>query len=392
MLAGRLSHTALSKRTIDTPRSGIRVIFDMVQGLQDVISFAIGEPDFGTPKHVQEAAKAAIDQGYTRYTPNAGFEDLRQAIKEKLREDNHIQTETNEIIVTPGGQGALTLALMATIDPGDEVLVPDPGYASYKSQVIMCGGRPISVPVYEKDNFRMLAENLTSLITNRTKMVIFCNPSNPTGAVLNETDLRALAETATDHGLLIVTDEAYEKFLYDGSRHFSLGSLPDASRNTISIFSFSKTYGMTGWRVGYAVADRPIVEQMVKLQEHVSAHPSSVSQRAALAAYRGPQDHINELVAEYTARRNLIVSRLNRIEGVSCVQPSGAFYALANFKSFGKPSLQIATELIKKARVATVHGTAFGDYGEGYLRFTYACSKKTIEEGLNRIEAVSKSL
>lgn len=392
MLADRLSQGPLSKRATDTPRSGIRVIFDMVQGLQDVISFAIGEPDFGTPKHVQEAAKAAIDQGFTRYTPNAGFEDLRQAIKEKLQRENNIQTETNEIVVTPGGQGALTLALMATIDPGDEVLVPDPGYASYRSQVIMCGGRPVSVPVYEKDSFRMLAENFTNLITNRTKMIIFCNPSNPTGAVLKESDLRALADTATDHGLLIVTDEAYEKFLYDGSRHFSLGSLPDASKNTISIFSFSKAYGMTGWRVGYAVADRPIIEQMIKLQEHVSAHPSSVSQRAALAAYRGPQAHIKKLVADYTARRNLIVNGLNRIKGVSCIQPDGAFYALANFKSFGKSSLQIATDLIKTVRVATVPGTAFGDYGEGYLRFTYACSMKTIKEGLTRIETASKTL
>jgi aminotransferase len=210
--------------------------------------------------------------------------------------------------------------------------------------------------------------------------------------VLSESDLRALAETAMEHGLLIVADEAYEKFRYDGSKHFSLGSLPGASNNTISIFSFSKTYGMTGWRVGYAVAERPIIEQMTKLQEHVSAHPSSISQRAALAAYRGPQDHVAKLVADYTARRNRIVNGLNRIEGISCVQPGGAFYAFANFQSFGKPSIQIATDLIRKARVATVPGTAFGDYGEGYLRFTYASSMKDIETGLNRIEAVSKSL
>lgn len=392
MREGRTPQASVSRRAVDTPRSGIRVIYDMVRGSQDVISFAIGEPDFGTPKHIREAAKSAIEEGYTRYTPNAGFDDLREAIKEKLRRENDIDIETNEIVVTPGGQGALTLAMMATIDPGDEVLVPDPGYASYKAQVIMCGGRPISVPVHEKDDFRMIADSITNLITSRTKMIVFCNPSNPTGALLDENDIRALAKIATDNDLLIVSDEAYEKFLYGGARHFSIGALPEARTNTISVFSFSKAYGMTGWRVGYAVADQAIVAQMTKLQEHVSAHPSSISQKAALAAYRGPQDHIASVIAEYTARRNAMVSGLNRIAGVSCVQPRGAFYTFANFKSFGKPSLQIATDLIKKARVATVPGTAFGDHGEGYLRFTYACSMKDITDGLTRIEAASKSL
>ena len=389
---GRTSLASISRRAEATPRSGIRVIYDMVRTTPDVVSFAIGEPDFGTPKHIQESAKAAIEQGYTRYTPNAGFDDLREAIKEKLQRENDLDAETNEIVVTPGGQGALTLVMMATIDPGDEVLVPDPGYASYKAQVIMCGGRPISVPVHENDGFRMLPDNLTNLITSRTKMIIFCNPSNPTGAVLDENDIRALAEVATDNGLITVSDEAYEKFLYDGSKHFSMGAIPETRDNTISVFSFSKTYGMTGWRVGYIVANQALVAQMVKLQEHVSAHPSSISQKAALAAYRGPQDSIARNLEEYTARRNTMVSGLNRIQGVSCVQPRGAFYAFANFKSFGKPSMQLATDLIKKARVATVPGTAFGDYGEGYLRFTYACPIKNITEGLTRIEAASKNL
>lgn len=367
------------------PWSGVRKMFNLAQNYKDAINLSVGEPDFATPRYIIDAAIEAMKKGFTHYTPNAGLKQFREAVADKLRRENKIEADQQtEIMATSGGMGALSTALLTTIDSGDEVLIPDPGFASYKAQVILATGKPVCYHLTEP-NFALKYEEISKLITPRTKAIIINTPSNPTGAVFDETSLKHIAEIALENDLIAISDEAYEAITYDRFRHTSLASLSEMKSRTISVFSLSKTYAMTGWRIGYALANPEITRQMTKLQEHLTAHPSSISQMAAVAALNGSEDTTNAMVKEYSERKELVIEELKKVQGIECFTPQGAFYVFPKIKSFNICSDSFAIGLLKKARVVVVSGTAFGDRGEGYVRISYATSKDKIRQAMERI-------
>ncbi|MEM3641937.1 MAG: pyridoxal phosphate-dependent aminotransferase [Candidatus Bathyarchaeia archaeon] len=377
----------ISKRAELVPWSGVRKMFNLAQKYGNVINLTVGEPDFDTPKHVVEAAIEAMRRAYTHYTPNAGLIMFREAVAEKVKRENGIDVDPEtEVMATVGAMGALSLAMLAIIDKGDEVLIPDPGFPSYKAQVILAGGRPVQYPLKEEDGFSIRVEDIEKLVTKKTKAIILNTPSNPTGTVLNEKILRRISELAIEKDFIVISDEAYEAITYDGVRHVSIASLPDMKERTISIFTLSKTYAMTGWRIGFAVANKEIIGQMTKLQEHISAHPSSISQMAAVAALKGEKSHVEMMVKEYSARRELVLKGLAEMPKIKCLKPQGAFYVFPNIKGFGMSSEEFAMRMLEKARVVLVPGTAFGDNGEGYIRISYATSREKLAEALTRIK------
>ena len=376
----------IANRSISVSGSGIRKMYNLALGIEDLVHLEIGEPDFPTPHYIIEAAKKAMDEGYTRYTPNSGYMDLRERIAEKLLEENKIEADpTSEIIVTAGAMQALSLAILVTINPGDEVIIPDPAYESFERQVKFAGGIPVPVEVKEENEFRLAPEDVERATTKRSKMVIINTPSNPTGSVMGKTDLEGIAELAKKHNLLILTDEIYEKIIYDGLKHFSIASLPEMKDRTISVFGFSKTYAMTGWRLGYAVSNKKIIEQMNKVQEFYVTCASSISQRAALAALEGPQDCVERMVKEYKVRRDLLYKELIKSDKISCVKPKGAFYLFPNISKTGLRSQKAAELLVEKGKVVTVPGEAFGKNGDEFLRLCYATSMNVLQEATVRI-------
>jgi len=382
----------ISERANATPWSGVRKMFNLAQKHRDVINLSLGEPDFETPQHIIEAAIEAMKEGYTHYTPNAGLMEFREAAAEKLRIENHIEADPKtEIIATLGAMGALSLAMLTIVNPGDEVLVPDPGFPSYEAQVILAEGKPVRYPLDENEDFGICTEELVKLVTPRTRAIILNTPSNPTGMVLPKNALKEIAEIALENDLLIISDEAYEAITYDDFRHVSIGSLPHMKYRTISTFSFSKTHAMTGWRIGFAVANEEITGHMTKLQEHLVAHPSSVSQLAAVAALRGPKDHVKKMVQEYSERRELTVNEIAEIAGVRCFKPQGSFYVFPNIRAFNMSSDAFAMYLLEKAKVIVVPGTAFGSNGEGHVRISYAASKEKIAEAMARIRGILRT-
>jgi len=383
----------ISGRVRSIRYSGIRRLFDLAQNTSGVVSLGIGEPDYDTPRHVVEAAMEALEQGYTHYTPNAGFHDLRVAIAEKVRKENRIDVDPETgVIVTVGGAGAISLATTVLLDPGDEVLIPDPGFVTYEPCVRMAGAEPIPVPVREEFSFRMLPNEIEERVTDKTKCIILNSPQNPTGGVLLKKDLEEIAEIAIENNLAVLSDEVYEKLLYDEAEHFSIGSLPEMADRTVTVNSFSKTYAMTGWRVGYAVASPRIIEEMVKIQQNTVANAPAMAQRAALAALDGPQDFVHKMVKEYDRRRRHIVARLEDVKGFSCQAPRGAFYIFANISETGLSSMEIAEALLKIGKVATVPGVAFGEHGEGYLRLCYATALDKIDRAIEGMKRTVESL
>ena len=382
----------ISQRADMVPWSGVRKMFNYAQKYSNVINLSLGEPDFDTPQHIIKAAIEAMKKGYTHYTPNAGLIEFREAVAEKLRKENGIDVDPEtEVIATVGAMGALSLAMLTIVNPGDEVLIPNPGFASYEAQVILAEGKPVSYSLNEDEGFDINAEEIAGLITNKTRAILVNTPSNPTGSVLSEKSLKKIAEIAIENDLLVISDEAYEAITYDNFRHVSIASLPDMKDRTISIFSFSKTYAMTGWRIGYAAANEEIIRQMTKLQEHLAAHPSSISQMAAIAALRGPKDHIKKMVKEYSERRELIMEELAEIPEIKCFKPQGAFYVFPNIKAFKMSSEDFAMHILEKARVIIVPGTAFGNNGEGYVRISYAASKEEISRAMTRMKQALKT-
>lgn len=378
----------LSERVRQIGSSGIRRAFELANksGIEDLISLGLGEPDFDTPQFVKEAAKRAIDEGFNRYTTNAGIPELREAIAQKLQRDNGLTYDPeSEILVTVGGINAIHLAIMATINPGDEVLLPDPFFVAFEPCVIMSGGRAVRVPLLEENGFRLQAADLESRITPATKMVIVNTPHNPTGAVLGRDDLTAIADVAMRHNLLVLSDEVYEQLVYAPAAHVSIASLPGMHERTICVHSFSKAFCMCGWRIGFAAAPASIIEQMVKLQQFNSVHAPSYAQRAALAALTGPQDFLVEMRAEYDRRRRYVLGRVNAIEGLSCIEPNGTFYVFTNVKALGQSSAEAARILLTHGRVVTVPGSALGQCGEGYLRISYTVPLPRLETAMNRI-------
>jgi len=377
----------ISRRANLVPWSGVRKMFNLAQQYEGVINLSVGEPDFDTPKHIVEAAINAMKEAYTHYTPNAGLKEFREAAAEKVKAENGIDADPEtEVIATVGAMGGLSLAILTVVDPGDEVLIPDPGFPSYKAQVVLAGGRPVPYTLVEENGFLIDVEEIKKLITEKTKAIIINTPSNPTGTVLNEKNLREISEIAIENELLVISDEAYEAIIYDGLTHISIASLPDMKERTISIFTLSKTYAMTGWRIGFAVANEDIISQMTKLQEHISAHPSSISQKAAVAALRGGNDCVKKMIAEYSERRELLLKGLSEIPGFRCTRPQGAFYVFPNIKGFKMSSEKFSMQVLEKAKVVVVPGTAFGKHGEGYVRISYATSREKLANALSRIK------
>ncbi len=377
----------IAKRSKSIPSSGIRHMFNIAKQMKvkDMIWLVLGEPDFPTPTHIIEAGKKALDSEFTHYTHNLGLLELRAAIAQKLKRENKIETNPEtEIIATTGAQGALNMSLFVILEEGDEILVPHPCYASYEAQIKMTGGSSVPISLQE-DEFNLDPELVKEQISPKTKAILINSPCNPTGATYSETTLKSIADLAKDHGFLIVEDNPYEKIVYDGM-HVSIA--PMIRDQTISIFSCSKSYAMAGWRIGYATANEEIIREMQKLQEHSTAHPSSISQKAAIAALDGPQACVAEMVQIYKERRDVVVKGLNKISGISCTSPRGTFYVFPNIKELGYSSLEFAEYLLREGHVVTVPGTAFGGEGEGHIRISYSTPMEAIKEGLIRIEQV----
>jgi aminotransferase len=377
----------LADRNAYVPGSEIRKIYNMVIGRTDVFDMTVGIPDFDTPQHIKDAAKQAIDDGYTRYTHNAGLIEVREALSQKMKRDNGIDSDpVTEVMCTAGGMGALVLANMVIVNPGDEVIYPDPGFVSHYAHIKLAQGIPIPIQLKKKHKFGFTAEELEQVITDKTKMLVLNSPNNPTGGIIPNKELKRIADVCIEHDIYVLSDEAYEKFRYDEERPLFIGSLPDMKDRTVSLFSLSKTYAMTGWRIGACVGPREVIAAMTKLQEHIIAMPTTVSQKAAEAAVSGPQDCVDEMVQTFKKRRDIITKGLNAIEGVELEPPGGAFYVFPDVSSFGIDSYDLVLRILKDTNVVTVHGSAFGKFGEGFLRLCYAVSTQRIEEALSRLD------
>jgi len=361
-------------------------MFNLANPGRDIVNFALGEPDFTTPSHIIDAAKLSLDRGETHYTPNAGIMPLREAIaRSAVQEYGVMPDPAREIVVTAGGMEALFLALMVVIDPGDEVILSDPGWPNHVRQVEMCGGVPKPVRVREQSGFLFDADDLRKAVSERTKMLILNFPSNPTGGVADEKNLREIAQVAVEHDLVVISDEVYHRFLYDGLRHLSIARIGGMRERTLIVDSFSKTYAMTGWRVGFAIGPETLVSQMIKLQENVVGSVNTQAQYAAIAALTGSQKPLEHMIQAYDARRHLMVDGLNAIERISCPLPRGAFYCFANIGGTGLSSEGFAMRLLRERDTIVVPGSGFGNAGEGYVRLSYATSEDTIKRGLSRI-------
>jgi len=377
----------LAARSHAVEWSGIRIMFALPTEFPGVINLGIGEPDFDTPEFIREAAKNALDEGYTRYPPAKGFSDLREAIADKLRRENRIIADpATEIFVSVGAMQAIFNTLLHLVEPGEEVIVIDPGY-DYYSQIGLFGGVPIRVPAREENAFKVDPEEIKAAISVKTKLIIINSPSNPTGAVLDDMQLREIATLAIENKIFVLSDEPYERILFDGNKHISIGSFDGMQDLTISVYTLSKSYAMTGWRVGYVTAPSFIIDEMEKLMEHQVSGVTAIAQRAALAAITSPQDCVNEMLKEYARRRDIIHKGLNEIDGVSCLRPEATFYAFPNISEVGLGSWDLAKYLVRKHRVALVPGSIFGKNGEGYLRLSFAAEEALLKEGLSRIKA-----
>jgi aminotransferase len=375
----------LSQIAKNYPASGIRKMFDLAQKYDDVIKLTVGEPNFDTPLNIKEAAKKAIDQGLTHYAPNAGIVELREAVANKYKKYWEGYTFEN-VIITVGGLEALTLALITTVDPGDEVIIPDPCFPNYVGQIMIAGAKPVSVPVYEENDFVIKAEDIEKAITPKTKAILLNSPSNPLGSVMSREELEKVAKLADKHDLLVFSDEVYDQIIFDGLEYFSIAQIPEVRDRVLILNSFSKSHAMTGWRIGYVVGSKEIISNMPKLQEGIVSCVPTFIQAAAVEAATGNQDAVKSMIADYTRRRDILIDGLNKIPGISCKKSPGSFYAFANIKSFGKTSQEFAEELVQGARVVVVPGSAFGQMGEGYIRLVFANSDENLIEAVKRID------
>ena len=376
----------LASRTHEVEWSGIRIMFALADEIPDMVNLGIGQPDFDTPEFIRDAAKQALDDGYTRYPPAKGFDDVRQAIARKLKRENNIIADPDtDIYVAVGAMQVIFNSCLHLLNKGDEVIVIDPGY-DYYSQIRLFGGVPIPVPARESNRFKVDPDDIRAAITDKTKLIIINSPSNPTGAIFDDEILRAIAQMAMEKDLLVLSDEPYEHILFDGHQHVSIGSFDGMARRTISAFTLSKSYAMTGWRVGYTVAPPAVIDEMEKLMEHMVSGVTAMAQRAALAAIEGPQDCVRQMVKTYDKRRLIVHESLNAIDGIRCLKPQSTFYAFPNISSFGLSSWEFAKYLVKEHKVAVVPGSIFGRAGEGYVRLSFASSIEQLQEGIARIK------
>jgi aspartate/methionine/tyrosine aminotransferase len=350
-----------------------------------MIHLQIGEPDFDTPAHVREAAKRALDDGATHYAPFPGIPELRTAIADDVTRRKGFPADPSQVFVTVGGKGVMLYAILGLIDPGDEVIVPDPGYPIYESLTRFVGATPIPIPIRMENDFRLDVEELASLITPRTRLLIINSPANPTGGVLTRSDLERIAQLAAEHDLWVMTDEIYARILYDGAEHISIASLPDMAERTIVLDGFSKTFAMTGWRLGYAVVPDSLKEVFGELVINTISCAPTFAQVGAVQALVGPQDDVNAMVVEFKARRDLVVEGLNEINGIRCATPLGAFYAFPDISGTGLSGADFAERLLTEADVCVLPGTAFGGVGTEHIRISYANSRENLTEALARM-------
>lgn len=375
----------LSNKAKVYPASGIRKMFDLAEKYENVIKLTVGEPNFDTPVNIKEATKLSIDRGDTYYSPNAGIKELREAIANKYK--NYFEGYTyKNVMITIGAMEAFILSLLTTIDPGDEVILPDPYYPNYIGALLLTGAKPIRVPVYEENNFNIRAEDIKKHITSKTKGIVINSPSNPLGSVLSKEEIIKISKIVEENDLLVYSDEVYDKLIYDNIDYFSMAQIPAVRENTLVINSFSKTYAMTGWRIGYIVGDEKIISNMPKIQEGIISCVPTFIQYGAIEALEGDQKPVEDMIKHYSRRRDILVNGLNEIPGIKCKKPSGSFYAFANIKSFNKTSQEFAEELLEETGVVVVPGSAFGDMGEGYIRLVFANSDENLKEAIERIK------
>jgi len=358
----------------------------------DVVHLEIGEPDFDTPENIKEAAIKALKEGHTHYVPSAGISELREAIAEHISESRDIDVTPEEVVVTPGAKPIIFFSILACVNPGEEVLYPNPGFPIYESMINFVEAKPVPIPLKEENDFRMDPNDIVENLTEKTKMIIINSPQNPTGSVLTKSDIEVIADAVKDRDdIIILSDEIYSKIIYE-SEHHSIASLSGIKEKTIILDGFSKTYAMTGWRLGYGVMRKDLVEKISRLIVNSTSCTCAFIQLAGVEALKGPQDATKRMVAEFKRRRDLIVSGLNKIDGISCKMPRGAFYAFPNIKNLEMNSSSFSDLILEKAGVATLPGTSFGEYGEGYLRISYANSIENLKKALERISSVVESL
>jgi len=357
---------------------------------KEIVHLEIGEPDFDTPKHIKAAAQKAIDDGFTHYGPAAGLPQTRAAIASYISRTRGIEALPEQVVVTPGAKPIMYFLITACVDEGEEVIYPNPGFPIYESAIEFVGAKAVPLQLKEENEFRADVDDLRKLVTSKTRLIILNSPQNPTGGVLTEEDLRAIAKIAIERDIMVLSDEIYDQIMYDGYKPFSIASVPGMQERTIILDGFSKTYAMTGWRLGFGVMPEEIAKNVTRLQINSTSCTASFSQIAAIEALTGPRDEVRAMVVEFEKRRDLIVKGLNAIEGITCRKPHGAFYVFPNITGTGKTSRELADILLNEAGVACLSGTAFGKYGEGYLRLSYANSSANIEKALKRIETTLK--
>lgn len=366
--------------------SGIRKFFDIVAEMDDVISLGVGEPDFDTPWHIRDEGIYSLEKGRTFYTSNSGLKELRMEIAAYLQRTQGLEYHyLSQIFVTVGGSEAIDLAMRAMINPGDEVLIPQPSYVSYEPCVVMADGKPVVIELKEENQFRLTTEELEAAITPKTKILVMPFPNNPTGAIMEREDLEKLVPIIEKHDLFVVSDEIYGELTYGGKKHVSIAALPGMQERTILINGFSKAYAMTGWRLGYACGPKEVIRQMVKIHQYCIMCAPTTSQYAAVEALRNGDEDVRRMRESYDERRRFVLFTLKEM-GLPCFEPEGAFYVFPCIREFGMTSDEFATNLLKEEKVAIVPGTAFGNCGEGYLRISYAYSIESLKKALKRLE------
>ena len=352
---------------------------------KNIVHLEIGEPDFDTPKNIKDAAVKAMNSGYTHYTPAAGIPELRETIAEYISKTRKIDVVPDEVVVTPGAKPIIFFSILAYVNPGEEVLYVNPGFPIYESVINFIGAKPVPIPLLEERDFRLDPNFVRDNITKKTKMIIINSPENPTGGVLTKDDLKAIADSIVNRDdVLVLADEIYSRIIYEGT-HESIASLPGMKEKTIILDGFSKTYAMTGWRLGYGVMRKDFAQKVTQLMINSNSCTNAFTQMAGVEALKGPQNEAEKMVAEFKKRREVIVSGLNSIKGISCKKPHGAFYVFPNIKKTGKTSRELSDLLLNKAGVAALSGTAFGKFGEGYLRLSFANSVENIKKALTRV-------
>lgn len=381
----------LSQTITNIQPSGIRKFFDIVNEMEDAISLGVGEPDFDTPWRIRDEAIYSLEQGRTFYTSNSGLKELKEEICNYLERKYDLQYRaTSEIMITVGGSEAIDIALRAMLDPGDEVLIPQPSYVSYEPCTILANGKPVIINLKEENDFRLTAKEVEEAITDKTKILILPFPNNPTGAVLEQKDLEEIAKVVIEHDLFVLTDEIYSELTYL-EKHVSIASLPGMKERTVYINGFSKAFAMTGWRLGYACAPKEIIEQMLKIHQFAIMCAPTTSQYAAVEAVKNCEEEVQNMREEYNERRRYLVHRFKEM-GLQCFEPFGAFYIFPSIKEFGLTSDEFATQFLQSKKVAVVPGTAFGACGEGFIRISYAYSLDNLKIALDRMEEFVKEL